>query len=326
MTIICKHYDLSTHHTETIEQSQVATYLEQEQTLLWIEMKLPSDGELDWLDQTFSLNPATMKLVQAKEGYPSFDWHEEYYVFTSTAVNFDEQHVIRDPVYLIFSQKYMITVEYQPIGFLDGVRRQWESNEALEHAALYFIFLIIDSITDSYFEAVRIIRSKINELRTTSVEPGQTHVPQKIQGLTDYLNELDNLIFYSIHSIYALIRKVEGHSLYPTTASRTAFLLIEKHYQQIDTQIQSDKVILASLLHQFQTRQTDYLNILVNRLTLVTIILSTAAVITGFYGMNVGGIVPNTNTQHGAFIVLALLVLLGVLQFLLLRPLWRRKS
>lgn len=326
MTIICKHYDLSTHHTETIEQSQVATYLKQEQTLLWIEMKLPGDGELDWLGQTFSLNPATMKLVQAKEGNPSFDWHEEYYVFTSTAVHFDEQHVQRDPVYLIFSQKYMITVEYQPIGFLDGVRRQWESNEALEHAALYFIFLIIDSITDSYFEVVRIIRSKIDELRTTSVEPGQTHVPQKIQGLTDYLNELDHLIFYSIHSIYALIRKVEGHSLYPTTASRTAFRLIETHYQQIDTQIQSDKGILASLLHQFQTRQSGYLNTLVNRLTVVTIILTTAAVITGFYGINVGGLFPTSNEQYGALFVLALVVLLGVIQFLLLRPLWRRKS
>ena len=326
MTIICKHYDLSTHHTETIEQSQVATYLKHEQTLLWIEMKLPSDGELDWLGQTFSLNPDTVKLVQAKEGYPSFDWHEEYYVFTSTAVHFDEQHVLRDPVYLIFSQKYIITVEYQPIGFLDGVRRQWESNEALEHAALYFIFLTIDSITDSYYEVVRVIRTKITELRTTSVEPGQTHVPQKVQGLTDYLNELDYLIFYSIHSIYAFFRKVEGHSLYPITASRTDFLLIEKHYQQIDNQIRSDKEILAILLHQFQTRQTDYLNTLVNRLTVVTIILSTAAVIAGFYGINVGGLFPNTNNHNGALFVLALLVLLGVIQFLLLRPLWRRKS
>ena len=326
MTIICKHYDLSTHHTETIEQSQVATSLKQEQTFLWIEMKLPSDGELDWLGQTFSLNPATMKLVQAKEGYPSFDWHEEYYVFTSTAVHFDEQHVLRDPVYLIFSQKYIITVEYQPIGFLDGVRRQWESNEALEHAALYFIFLIIDSITDSYFEVTRVIRSKINELRNTSVEPGQTHVPQQVQKLTDYLNELDSLIFYSIHSIYALLRKVEGHSLYPIKASQTYFLLVEKHYKRIDTQIQSEKKILAGLLHQFQTRQTDYLNTLVNRLTVVTIILTTAAVITGFYGINVGGLEPNSNNKYGAIVVLALLVVLGVIQFLLLRPLWRRKS
>jgi Mg2+ and Co2+ transporter CorA len=188
----------------------------------------------------------------------------------------------------------MITVEYQPIGFLDGVRRQWESNEALEHAALYFVFLTIDSITDSYFEVIRVIRSKIHELRNTSAEPGQTHIPQQVQKLTDYLNELDSLIFYSIHSIYALLRKVEGHSLYPIVASQNDFLLIEKHYQRIDNRIQSGKEILASLLHQFQTRQADYLNTLVNRLTVVTIILSTAAVITGFYGINVGGLYPNS--------------------------------
>lgn len=326
MTIICKRYDLSTHHTETIEESQVDSYLKQEQTLLWIEMKLPSDGELDWLGQTFSLHPTTVKLVQVKEGYPSFDWQEEYYVFTSTAVRFDEQQVLRDPVYIIFSQKYIITVEYQPIGFLAGVRRQWESNEALEHAALYFIFLIIDSIADSYFEVGRVMRSKIDELHNTSVEPGQTHVPQKVQGLMDHLNELDHLIFYSIHSGYALLRKEEGHNLYPITASRTYFLHLYNHYQQIDNRIQSNKDILTSLLHQFQTRQTDYLNTLVNRLTVVTIILSTAAVITGFYGINVGGLEPNTNNQYGAIFVLALLVVLAVIQFLLLRPLWRRKS
>ena len=326
MTIICKHYDLSTHHTETIEQSQVATSLKQEQTFLWIEMKLPSDGELDWLGQTFSLNSATMKLIQVKEGYPSFDWYEEYYVFTSTAVHFDEQQVQRDPVYLIFSQKYIITLEYRPIGFLAGVRRQWDSNEVLVHAALYFVFLIVDSITDSYFEVIRVIRLKIDELRNTSVEPGQTHVPQKIQGLMDHLNELDRLTFYSTHSSYALLRKVEGHGLNSITASRNYFRYLDEHYKRIDDRIQSDKEILTSLLHQFQTRQSDYLNTLVNRLTVVTIILSTAAVITGFYGINVGGLEPNTNTQNGAIFILVLLVVLAIIQFLLLRSLWRQKS
>jgi Mg2+ and Co2+ transporter CorA len=326
MTIICRRYDLSTHHTETIEPSQVASYLKQEQTLLWIETKLPSDGELAWLGQTFSLHPATVKLVQMKDGDPSFDWQEEYYVFTSTAVHFDEQHLLHDPVYIIFSQQYILTVEYQPIGFLAGVRRQWESHEALEHAAPYFNFLILDSIADSYLEVAHGIRSKIDELSNTSGEPGQTNVPQKVQGLMDYLNKIDHLIFDSIHSIYALLHKVEGHSLYPITALQTDFLLLEKHYKWIDDQIRSDKEILTSLLNQFQTHQTDYLNTLVNRLTVVTIILSTAAVITGFYGMNVGGIFPNSNNPKGALLVLALIVLLAVIQFLLLRPLWRRKS
>jgi magnesium transporter len=261
-----------------------------------------------------------------REGYPSFDWFEGYYIFTSTAVRFDEQHVLRDQVYIIFSQNYIITLEYQPIGFLAGVRRQWESNEALEHAALYFIFLIIDSITDSYFEVESDIRSKINELRNTSVGPGQTNFPQKVQGLMDHLNELGHLIYYSIHSGYALLRKEEGHSLYPITVSRTYFLHLDNHYQRIGDRIQSNKDILTSLLHQFQTRQTDYLNTLINRLTVVTIILSTAAVITGFYGINVGGLEPNTNNQDGAIVVLALLVVLSVILFLLLRPLWRRKS
>src|SRR5713101_1219237 len=183
MTIICKRYDLSTHHTETIEQSQVASYLKHEQTLLWIEMKFPEDGELDWLSQTFSLHPATVKMVQEKHGYPSFDWRDDYYVFKSTAVHFDEQHLLHDPVYIISSQKYIITVEYQPIGFLAGVRRQWESNEAIEHAALYFTFLIIASIADSYFEVAHVIRSKSDALRNTSDRSGLMNVPQEIQGL-----------------------------------------------------------------------------------------------------------------------------------------------
>jgi Mg2+ and Co2+ transporter CorA len=84
--------------------------------------------------------------------------------------------------------------------------------------------------------------------------------------------------------------------------------------------------MLPILLHQFQSRQTDYLNTLVNRLTVVTIILSTAAVITGFYGINVGGLYPNGNNSNGAWFVLALLVVLVILQFVLLRPLWGRRS
>src|SRR5215472_3284865 len=100
MTIICRHYDLPTHHTETIDQSQVASFLKREQTLLWIEMKLPSEGELDWLGQTFSLNAVKMQSIQVKDGYPSFDWQEDYYVFKSTAVHFEEQRLLHDPVYI----------------------------------------------------------------------------------------------------------------------------------------------------------------------------------------------------------------------------------
>jgi Mg2+ and Co2+ transporter CorA len=326
LTIICRRYNLSTYHTGTIDQSQVASNLKQEQTLLWIEMKLPSDGELDWLGQTFSLHLDTVKSIQEKHGYPSFDWREDYYVFKSTAVHFDEQHLLHDPVYIISSQKYIITVEYQPIGFLADVRRQWDSNEALENAPLYFTFMIIDSIANSYFEVAHFIRSKITEIRNTSDGPGQTNVPQEIQKLMDYLNEIDLLIFYSMHSIFALILKVEGHSLFPITATRIDYQYLESHYKWLGDHVQTDKDILTSLLHQFQTHQTDYLNTLVNRLTVVTIILSTAAVITGFYGINVGGLYPNTNNSKGALIVLALIIALTVIQFVVLRPLWKRKS
>ena len=326
MTIICKCFDLSLHQTGTIEQSQVASYLKHEQTLLWIEMKSPDDGELDWLGQTFSLHPATVKLVQSKGVYPAFDWQEEYYVFAGTAVRIDEQKVLHDPVYLIISQKYIITVEYHPIGAFNDVRKQWESHQALEHAALYFIFLIIASIADSYFEVAHVIRSKSDALHNTSDRSGLMNVPQEIQGLMDYLNEIDLLIFYSMHSIYAFLRKIEGHSLYSIVDIRIYYQYLDSHYKWLGDHVQTDKDILTSLLHQFQTHQTDYLSTLVNRLTVVTIILSTAAVVTGFYGINVGGLYPNGNNANGAWIVLVLIVVLAIIQFVLLRPLWRRKS
>jgi Mg2+ and Co2+ transporter CorA len=74
-------------------------------------------------------------------------------------------------------------------------------------------------------------------------------------------------------------------------------------------------------MQQFQSRQTDYLNTLVNRLTFVTIILSTATVITGFYGMNVGGFYLNGNNSNGALTVFAVLVLLAIIQIVMLRSL-----
>jgi len=326
MTIICKRYDLSTYHTETIDQSQVASSLKQEQTLLWIEMKLPSDGELDWLGQTFSLHPDTVKLVQSKGDYPPFNWQKEYYVFAGTAVRFDEQQVLHDPVYLIISQNYIITIEYHPVGALDDVRKQWDSHQALEHAALYFVFLILDSIVVSFFEAVRDIRLQIDELHTSSFERGQTNVPHHINRLIKHSNDLEHLMFNSMFSGYAFLHKEEGHSLYPITASRIYFRQLNEHYQRTGELVQRNKDMLTFLLHQFQSRQTDYLNTLVNRLTVVTIILSTAAVITGFYGINVGGLYPNGNNSNGALIVFVILVLLAIIQFVLLRPLWRRKS
>jgi Mg2+ and Co2+ transporter CorA len=241
MTIICRRYDLSTHHTETFDRFQVDSYLKHEQTLLWIEMKCPDDADLDWLGQTCSLHPSLVKLVQSKGDYPSFDWQEEYYVFASTAVRFDEQQVLHYPVYLITSQKYIITIDYQPVGVFVNVRKQWDRSQAIEPVALYFIVLILVSIVVSFFEAVRAIR----------LQNPAAPIPIKAGGLPQHpgqpLNRCD-------------------------------------HYS------------------------------------------GTAAVITGFYGINVGGLYPNGNNTDGAWFVLALLVVLAILQFVLLRPLWRRRS
>ena len=326
MKIICKYNDLSNRQTEVIEQTQVASHLKQEQTLLWIEMKLPSDGELDWLGQTFSLHPSTVKLIQSKGDYPAFNWQEAYYVFAGTAVRFEEQQVMHDPVYLIASQKYIITVEYHPVGVLENVRKQWDSHQPLEHAALYYIFLILNSVVVSYFEAVRATRLQIYELHNTSLERGQTDVPQHLNRLLKHSNDLEHLMFNSMFSGFAFLHKEEGHSLYPITSSRIYFRQLNEHYKQTGELIQRNKDMLTILLHQFQSRQADYLNTLVNRLTVVTIILSTAAVITGFYGINVGGLYPNGNNANGAWFVLALLIVLAIIQYVLLRPLWRRKS
>jgi magnesium transporter len=326
MTIICNSNDLSNHQTEVIEQSQVPSYLNKEQILLWIEVKLPGDEELDWLRQTFSLHPATMKLIQSKEDYPAFEWQEEYYIFAGTAVRFDQQQVLHDPLYLIASKKYFITIEYHPVGVLDRVRKQWESHQALEHAALYFCFMILDSIVVSYFEAVRAIRLQIDELHKTSLEHGQTDVQQHINRLIKHSNDLEQVMFNSMFCGYAFLHKEEGHGLYPITASRIYFQQLNDHYKRTLELIQRNKEMLTILLHQYQSRQTDYLNTLVNRLTVVTIILSTAAVVTGFYGINVGGLYPNENNSNGAWIVLVIIVVLAIVQFVLLRPLWRRKS
>jgi magnesium transporter len=304
----------------------VASYLKHEQTLLWIEMKCPDDGELDWLGQTFSLAPATVKLVQSKGDYPAFNWQEEYYVFAGTAVRIDEQKVLLDPVYLISSQNYIITVEYHPIGLLDNVRKQWDSQQAIEHAALYFIFMILSSIVVSFFEAVRAIRLQIDELHTTSLQGKQTDVPQHINRLLKHSNDLEQVMFNSMFTGYAFLHKEEGHSLYPISVSRIYFQHLNEHYKRTEELIQRNKDMLTILLHQFQSKQTDYLNTLVNRLTVVTIILSTAAVVTGFYGINVGGLYPNGNNANGAWIVFVLIVLLAIIQFVLLRSLWRRKS
>jgi magnesium transporter len=267
-----------------------------------------------------------VKLVQSKGDYPAFSWQEEYYVFAGTAVRINEQQVLHDPMYLISSQNYIITVEYHPIGVLHDVRKQWESHQALEHAALYFIFMILDSIVVSFFEAVRAIRLQIDDLHTTSLEHGQTDVPQHINRLLKHSNNLEQVMFNSMFSGYAFLHKEEGHSLYPISVSHIYFQHLNEHYKRTAELIQRNKDMLTILLHQFQSKQTDYLNTLVNRLTVVTIILSTAAVVTGFYGINVGGLYPNENNANGAWIVFLLIVLLAVIQFVLLRPLWRRKS
>lgn len=118
-----------------------------------------------------------------------------------------------------------------------------------------------------------------------------------------------------------LIREEEDGGIFGSgRQTRAYFMDVFDHILRITDFIDTYRDMLSGSLDAFQSSLANRLNENMQRLTVVTTVLATATVITGFYGMNVRGLgVNNLDYPYSGFILLIVLVVVTLIELWIFR-------
>jgi magnesium transporter len=250
----------------------------------WREYLSPTPAVLDALQQEFEFDPLTMEDVRTfDERAKILDFGMYLFITVHALVKHDgemhdhELQVFRGRGYLIIiHQDAMPEIDRALKRFLADPKRQ-------ELGADYFLYLIVDEMTDSLFPLLDSMDEEIDRLEDETLADASPKTLQHIFRLKQEFIQMRRSV-----SPMRAVANALASTRYELVDVKTA-LYFRDLYDRLARQyelIETGRDLLGNVLEAYLSVQSNRLNEVVKRLTIIATIFLPISFIVGWGGMN----------------------------------------
>jgi magnesium transporter len=277
-------------------------------TLIWLNVRDPKDHDLALLEREFGLHPLALEDLRKRSQRPKVDTYPDQNMIVAfeAIAGSGEKDVRLAELHLFAGPGWLITVHWSASPAIDDVRKRFESGSAgVSASGGGLLYAVLDAAADSYFPLLDEMSERIDRLEdhVLAGDAGMPALRRMLKIKRDLLN---------LRRVLAPMRDVANSLL------RRDIVLVEDamipyfqdlfdHLVRILDQVDVDRDLLASVLDTRLTVTGNSLNLIVKRLTAITLILMIPTLIAGVYGMNFD-VMPELHWTLGYPFALALMV------------------
>lgn len=309
--------DGSIHELTEISPASLAQRAADPAELLWLDLADPGAAELDLLREGLSLHPLAIEDIEKRRQRPKLDTYPSQYVIVAYEIldrGADHRHELGE-VHLIVSRGALVSIHWGPSPTLADVTRLFRARTpgvAEDSGAL--LYSILDEIADGYPRLLDRISEQID-----SIENRVVAGERERDALRDVLQVKRGLL--ELRRVIAPLRDVANTLLrreldVVSAAALPYYQDLYDHLVRVLDAIDLYRDILAAALDANLAMASNNLNLVVKRLTALTVILMLPTLIAGIYGMNFA-VMPELHWPWGYAFALGLMlaVILGALAF-----------
>lgn len=310
----------------------ISTYLEDGEALIWLDLEAPDDHEVAILQQEFGFHPLAIEDAVREHERPKIERHDGYYllIFYSAAYSGDtrslEQRLDnaagdhgepgrREPqidlrqLSIFVGRNFIVTISRCPVHQVAETVARWQlPSMPLGHSVSGILHSLLDAIVDDYFTLMDQVIDWIEDLEDMIFSGEREGSVEEIFGLKKDLLLLRRVVAPERDVLNVLLRQETpifkpGELVYMQD--------VYDHLVRVTDNIDTYRELLSSALDSYLSLQSNQLNQLVKLLTLASIILMTASLIAGIYGMNFIHM-PELAWRWGYPLALGLMLSIGV--------------
>lgn len=269
----------------------------------WVALTAPQATELLEIANTYNIDIDHLRAPLDEEERSRIEFEDDYTLIIVdipvTEERKGQEHFITIPCGIILTEDMIFTVclTDTPIlsVFMDGrVRNFWTYKKTR------FILQILYRNASMYLQYLRVIDKKSDEVEK------RLHASQENRELIQILELEKSLVYFttSLRSNEIVLEKMlknESIKQYPEDEELLEDVIIENKQAIEMANIYSN--ILSETMNGYASVISNNLNVVMKRLSIITIVMSIPTIIASLYGMNVAGI-PFANHPQGFFIML----------------------
>lgn len=272
------------------------SYLRNPNNLLWVDIYDFKEQEVEYMTKIFDFHYLTIEDCIHYSPRAKLDKYEFYDFFVLHALRYDEEseEEIRSEQFNIYlGVNFIVTVHRRTLRTLGRIARLCLNNEFnfMKNGPDFFLYTIIDGLTDAYFPVLERINQRIEELEEEIYEQPSKETTEEFLSLKRTILSMKRAILPQKR----IFNVINGHRQFNIREENVPFYLdLVDHIERIVDSIDGFKDLVDGALATYYSIISARTNDTMKILTVISTIFMPLTFVTGFFGMNV----PLPAQQH----------------------------
>jgi magnesium transporter len=283
----------------TAVESRVAS-----RDFFWLDIENPDADDFAVLRDVFRFHPLAIEDSEQFGQRPKIDEYSGFVfmVFYGAAPAPDADRLVE--VHCFYSESYLVTVRREHAPACEALRERYSRQPGQLERPIVVLYRLLDSLSDSFFPALQDYDERIDDIEEAIFrDPKDEHL-QEIVRMKRSLNRLRRVVGPQrdvMNQFFGGIVSLPGSDAEAERYFRDIF----DHLIRVADLIDSYKDLLTGAMDVYLSMVSNRLNLVVERLTVLSTILLPLIVLTGFFGQNFGWLVDHVGSLT-AFLLLGL--------------------
>jgi magnesium transporter len=274
---------------ENFPVADVSEYLEQPDTVVWVDLCLPSKEQFHELADELGLHELAVEDVLEPQQRPKIDYYATHKFLACHAVDVDPEtgRLNETEIDAFISPRWLVTVREGELFSIDPVVRRWDRSPDLAvHGVSFLLYGLLDVVVDEYFSAVGAFDDFYEDV-SEGIFSEQPLDPSKQHDwfhMRRALVRFHRLVVPLREVISAIMRHEQttvSTELYPY------FQDVYDHILRVSESTDSLRDLVATIVETNLSLRDFRQNQVMKKITSWAAIIAVPTLITGFYGMNV---------------------------------------
>ncbi len=300
---------------------------------VWFNYQKASREDLSELIEPLGLHPLSLEDCTDENQVPKMDEFPNYTFIVFNALRYEQEELMSDEVDLFIGEKYLVTVSgySEATSYpIEGLKEVIERNSAaVKRGPAWLMHIILDYIVDQMVDVVEKAEADIDRAEEAILSSASTFDPAMLTYLRRNLLGLRKTLFHEREILIKISRndcewvpeKASAHYRDIFDHLSNFLEMTESHRDNVTSLME----LYASMLNNQMARDSNQTNATVRRLTLITTIFMPLTLLAGIFGMSEWTVMTGgeSNIRHSYPVFAAIMVVIGLANFLLIRWLER---
>jgi magnesium transporter len=299
--------------------ADVSEYLEEPDTLVWVDFCAPSKDQLHELAGELGLHELAVEDALGPHQRPKLDHYDTHLFLSCQAVRVSTEKGGLDETEIdaFINSRWLVTVRKDPGFDIEPVLSRWDRSPDLAvHGVSFLLYGLLDVVIDGYFAGVQVFDEFYDEISEDifSEEPLEPTQHRAWFEMRRALVHFHRLVVPMREAVSGLMRREQSavsEEMYPYYQD------VYDHILRVSEASDALRDLVATIVETNLSLRDYRQNLIVKKVTSWAAIVAVPTLITGYYGMNVP--YPGSGQTSGVIVSSALTVLISGGLYLLFR-------